>query len=163
MTSIFNINTNGNPKGAIDINGNPKGAINTNGDPKGAINTNGDHKRAINIIDNPKGVNNKRVCNLKSRLATKINLNKTLNICSAFNNCQTTDHIASFTLVLEDSVNNVALELATLKANVVNTLPNDIVIGRPTMAIEIYINTFVSTCNQREVRMGRWDRVTAIV
>ena len=44
--------------------------------------------------------------------------------------------MASFTLVLEDSVNNVALELATLKANVVNTLPYDIVIGRPTMAIE---------------------------
>ena len=65
-----------------------------------------------------------------------INLNKWLNICSAFNNCQTTDYIASFTLVLEDSVNDVALELATLKANVVNTLPYDIVIGRPTMAIE---------------------------
>ena len=44
--------------------------------------------------------------------------------------------MASFTLVLEDSVNNVALELATLKANVVNTLPDDIVIGLPTMAIK---------------------------
>jgi hypothetical protein len=89
-----------------------------------------------------------------SGLATKININKTLKICSAFNNGQTTDYMASFTLVLEDSVNKVALELATLKANIVNTLPYDIVIGRPTMAIEKLYHHFRDHLQPKRKRGG---------
>ena len=65
--------------------------------------------------------------------------------------------MASFTLVLEDSVNNVALELATL--------PYDIVIGRLTMAIENLYQHFhkhlqTKRSNDGKVESGHCDCLT---